>query len=128
MAELPARSPRVLLVEDEFLVSDMISSVLAERGFEVHAVASATEALRHLLGGAPCDLLFTDINLPGGMDGAVLARRARELRPDLPVVYASGAVRGLGPGEAVPGSMFVGKPYSTTKLCALLARMVEKRI
>src|SRR5262245_9256727 len=111
---MAARTPRVLLVEDEFLVSDMISSVLVERGFEVHAVASATDALRHLMGGAPCDVLFTDINLAGGMDGAALARRARELRPDLPVVYASGAVSGLGPGEAVPGSRFVGKPYSAT--------------
>ena len=128
MAELPARTPRVLLVEDEYLVSDMVSSALAERGFEVHAVASAPEALRHLMGGAPCDVLFTDINLPGGMDGAVLARRARELRPGLPVVYASGAVGGLGPEEAVPGSKFVGKPYSTTKLCALLTRMVEERV
>ena len=81
-------------MEDEFLICDMMAEALAEHGFEVHAVANAEDALRHLTCGAPCDVLFTDINLPGGIDGATLARLARELRPNLPVVYASGAVSG----------------------------------
>src|SRR3954470_16789747 len=86
-----ANRSRVLLVEDEFLLCDMISEVLAEHGFEVYAVANARDALRHLTCGSPCDILLTDINLPGSIDGAALARIARELRPNLPVVYASGA-------------------------------------
>ena len=60
---------------------------------------------------APVDVLFTDINLPGGVDGTALARRARELLPDLPVVYASGRVNMLDPQVRVPGSAFVPKPY-----------------
>src|SRR5689334_1892384 len=55
---------RVLLVEDEFLLCDMLSEVLADHGFEVYAVANASEALRHLTCGSPCDILLTDINLP----------------------------------------------------------------
>ena len=86
-----AQRSRVLLVEDEFLLCDMIAEVLAEHGFEVFAVANAKDALRHLTCGSPCDILLTDINLAGSIDGAALARLARELRPNLPVVYASGS-------------------------------------
>ena len=57
--------PRVLLVEDEFLLCDMIAEVLAEHGFEVHAVPNAKEALRHLTCGSPCDILLTDIQSRG---------------------------------------------------------------
>ena len=83
-----------MLVEDEFLLCDMVAEVLAEHGFEVYAVANAKDALRHLTCGSPCDILLTDINLPGSIDGAALARLARELRPNLPVVYASGPTAG----------------------------------
>src|SRR4051812_49178013 len=84
-----AHRSRVLLVEDEFLLSDMLCEVLAEHGFEVFAVANAKDALRHLTCGAPCDILLTDIHLAGSIDGAALARLARALRPNLPVVYSS---------------------------------------
>ena len=60
---------RVLLVEDEFLLCDMLTEALGEHGFEVHAVATADAAIRHLREGAPCDVLITDINLPGSADG-----------------------------------------------------------
>jgi len=117
---------RVLLVEDEFLISDMVAEVLAERGFEVHAVATARDALRHLTCGAPCDVLFTDINLPGGIDGASLAQLARELRPNLPVVYASGMISAIEQLKAVPGSTFVPKPYDPEKVCTLLQRFATQ--
>ena len=117
---------RVLLVEDELLISDMIAEVLAEHGFEVCAVASAKEALQHLTCGEPYDVLFTDINLPGGIDGAALARLARQLRPDLPVVYASGAISRIEQLNAVPGATFVPKPYDPEKLCALLGSFAAR--
>ncbi len=84
------RRARVLLVEDEPLISDIATDALEEQGFEVTAASNAREALHRLMVGSPIDILFTDVNLPGGMDGAALARRARELRPDLPVIYTSG--------------------------------------
>jgi CheY-like chemotaxis protein len=115
-----AHRSRVLLVEDEFLLCDMLAEALAEHGFEVHAVANAKDALRHLTRGQPCDLLLTDINLPGGMDGAALARLARELRPTLPVVYASGSYQRLEDLDAVAGAIFVPKPYDPEKVCLLL--------
>src|ERR1700676_818947 len=79
----------VLVVEDEILLGEWVSEALSELGFVVQTVSNAADAL-HCLASAPVDVLFTDINLPGGMDGAALARRAREMRPHLPVVYASG--------------------------------------
>jgi len=114
---------RILLVEDEFLLCDMLSEVLVEHGFEVHAVANAKDALRHLTCGSPCDILLTDINLAGSIDGAALARLARDLRPHLPVVYASGAYSRLEQLDAVAGAIFVPKPYNPDKLCEMLSAM-----
>jgi CheY-like chemotaxis protein len=110
----------VLLVEDEALISEMVAEALTGHGVEVHAVATASEALQHLTSGAPCDLLFTDINLPGGMDGDMLARLARQLRPGLPVVCASGSVSRIEQLKAVPGAVFLSKPYNLHRLCALV--------
>jgi CheY-like chemotaxis protein len=117
--------PRVLLVEDEFLLCDMMCEVLAEHGFEVHAVANAKDALRHLTCGSPCDILLTDINLPGSINGAALAQLARELRPKLPVVYASGSYKRLEELNAVTGALFVAKPYNPDKLCEMLSEMTK---
>jgi CheY-like chemotaxis protein len=114
---------RVLLVEDEFLLNMMLADALTEQGFEVHAVANAREALQHLTGGLPCDVLVTDINLGVGIDGMALARLARQLRPGLPVVYASGSVRRLEEIESVPGAIFFAKPYDPGRICAMLQRM-----
>src|SRR6266508_1937755 len=83
------REPAVLLVEDEPLLGELLTEALTDRGFEVHAAGDAGGALRHLLSGADVDILFTDIDLGGGMDGAALARLAREMRPKLPIVYTS---------------------------------------
>jgi two-component system, response regulator PdtaR len=110
---------RVLLVEDEFLISEWVAESLSEQGFTVRTVSNAADALHHLR-STPVDVLFTDINLPGGMDGTTLARRARALLPDLSVVYASGRVNVLDPKLRVPGSAFVAKPY----LPALVGRLL----
>jgi CheY-like chemotaxis protein len=114
----------VLLVEDEFFISEWITQSLADQGFVVQTAANAAEALRHLR-SAPVDVLFTDINLPGGMDGLTLARRARELRPDLPILYASGRVNMLEAAMRVPGSIFVAKPYVPELVTRLLVEAVK---
>jgi CheY-like chemotaxis protein len=122
---LAARDPiRILLVEDEFLIAEWVAEALSEQGFAVHAVGNARDALRHLA-AAPVDVLFTDINLPAGMDGAALARQARELLPELPVVYASARVAALEPQERVPGALFVRKPYEPTAVGRVIASLVD---
>jgi CheY-like chemotaxis protein len=106
----------------------MVMDVLSERGCEVYVAASAKEALDHLTCGAPCDVLFTDVNLPGGVDGATLAQLARQLRPGLPVVYASGLVTAIEQLNAVPGATFVSKPYDPDKVCTLLQQFAARAL
>ncbi len=117
---------RVLLVEDEFLISEWVAESLSEQGFAVHTASNAVEALRYLA-TEPVDVLFTDINLSGGMDGAALARRARALLPDLPVVYASARANLLDPTLRVPGSIFVPKPYVPALVGRILADTLRTR-
>ncbi len=118
---------RVLVVEDEFLLAELMAEALRDHGFVVRAVANAAEALRHLASGQPCDVLFTDIDLRDRVDGAQLSKLARELRPKLPVVYASGAVANLDQVQAVPGSSFVPKPYDPEAVCDMLAKIAATR-
>lgn len=123
-----ARAPiAVLLVEDEVLVSRLVADWMSERGFAVHAAAGGEEAMRYLDSGARVDLLFTDVDLPGGIDGAQLARRARQRWPELPVLYTSGR---FGPGDIaplVPRSIFVPKPYDPEDVCTLVSRLTACR-
>ena len=110
---------RVLFVEDEFFIREWIAQSLSEQGFAVESVTNAADALFHM-SRAPIDVLLTDINLPGGMDGTVLARRARELRPDLAVIYASAHATSLKQETRVPGSVVLPKPYEPAVLGRLL--------
>ena len=110
----------VLFVEDEYLISEWVAQSLSEQGFAVQTVTNAADALHHLA-SVQVDVLFTDINLPGGMDGAALALRAREIRPDLPVVYASARANLLKLDARVPGSIVVPKPYEPALVGRLLA-------
>jgi CheY-like chemotaxis protein len=79
---MTARRTSVLVVEDEILISNLIAEVMDESSFAVHAVADGGQALRYLESGADVNILFTDINLLGPMDGSMLARAARAQRPD----------------------------------------------
>ena len=117
----------VLLVEDEVMISNLVADCLSESGFLVHEVATADEALRFIKSGANVDVLFADINLPGGMNGAELAERVRELRPEMPIVYVSGRYKISEISPLVPRSLFVAKPYDPNDICALLTRLTGGR-
>ncbi len=117
----------ILLVEDETLIAELIGEALEEHGFSVHAVPDASKALAHLSAGAPVDILFTDINLPGDLDGAALAKRVRELLPDLPVIYASGRWGLLEELRSLPLSITLQKPYSPARACAAVEVLMSKR-
>ena len=118
------KEPAVLLVEDEPLLGELMTEALIDQGFEVHAAPDAGDALRHLLSGADVDVLFTDIDLGGGMDGAALAQLARQMRPKLPVVYTSGR-RSAREIATVPGAAFLPKPYSLDAVRKTLAQLVD---
>jgi len=115
----------ILFVEDEPLLGELMTEALTDKGFEVQAVPDAGGALRYLLSGAEVDVLFTDIDLGEGMDGAQLACAARELRPMLPIIYASGR-RSMGDFRTVPGSTFLPKPYTLNQVDATIARYLQR--
>ncbi len=114
-------SRRVLVVEDEALICVETADTFEHQGFEVHIALSGDDALRRLRGGLTVDVLFTDINLGGAVDGVALARLAREMMPRLVVVYTSGTVQGVA--QAVTGSAFVPKPYSPDRIGRMLRAM-----
>jgi CheY-like chemotaxis protein len=120
-----ARRVSVLVVEDELLISQLVAEALGEGGFDVHAVADADQALRYLEADPEVDVLFTDINLPGSMDGSMLAQQARRRRPDLPIVYCSGRHSPSAVAPPVPRSIFVKKPYDLDDICTLLIRLTS---
>jgi CheY-like chemotaxis protein len=115
---------RVLVVEDEFFIAEWVAESLADLGFAVEVVSNARDALQRLASAA-VDVLFTDINLPGGMDGAALARQARQLLPRLPVIYASARVPMLEPEARVRGGVFVRKPYEPEAVGRLISEVMR---
>jgi DNA-binding NtrC family response regulator len=115
---------RVLVVEDEFLIADWVAESLTDQGFDVRTASNARDALRQLA-CAPVDVLLTDINLPGGMDGAALACRAREMLPQLPVIYASARIATLAPEACVPGAVLLSKPYGLEALGQVIAGAMQ---
>jgi CheY-like chemotaxis protein len=115
---------KVLLVEDEPMLSELLTEALTDKGFAVHAAPNADGALRHLMSGAEVDIMFTDIDLGEGMDGAQLACIARQMRPELPVIYASGR-RSMGDFRTVPGSTFLPKPYTLKQVDATIAQYLD---
>ena len=114
---------RVLVVEDEPLICVDTADALERQGFKVDTALSGEEALRRLRGGLPIDILFTDMNLAGAMDGGTLARLARDLLPGLVVVYTSGSMKAVAQGVA--GSAFVPKPYKPDQVGVMLRRMAR---
>jgi len=104
----------VLIVEDERLIREVMMLEFEDAGYTVLTAQDDRSALAHLTGPEPIDLLFTDIRFPGELNGWMVAKRAAELRPGLPVIYATGYTDELPPG-IVPGQLF-RKPYRPTQV------------
>lgn len=102
-------APRVLIVEDEFMLLEVMAAELEDAGFAVIPATTAEIALALIAGGTAIDVLFTDIRLPGAMDGWQLAEAVRRLRPGLPIIYATGFTQ--TPPRMAEGSLFFTKPY-----------------
>jgi two-component system, response regulator PdtaR len=102
--------PVVLIVEDEPLVRMLGADVLEEAGFEVIEAFNGDEALAVLAARPDIAVLFTDVNMPGSLDGLDLARVVHERRPDIKLLIASGQVR-LSQDEIPDAGRFLAKPY-----------------
>lgn len=105
----------VLIIEDETMVRYIARLEFEDAGFKVMESADATSAVGVLETDDQIDLLFTDIRIPGALDGWAVARLARRLRPNIAVIYATG-YSPQSP-DMVTGALFFGKPY---KLSAII--------
>lgn len=120
-----ATRARVLLVEDEPRVSEVTAELLREAGFVVMAAADGVQAITLLRRGEPADVLFSDIVMPGGMNGVELAQKARQLRPGLPVLLATG-YPGKGLDKGRHGFEMLLKPYDAALLVRRLMELTTK--
>src|ERR1700712_5056826 len=90
---MTAPQPLVLLVEDEALIRMMTCECLQDAGLRVIEAADGHEALRAVRDNPDIDLIFTDVNMPGSVDGLELARRVHSTRPDIEIILTSGRER-----------------------------------
>ena len=119
----PAAGRRLLLVEDEFLIRLTLAESLQDAGYEVVEAEDADEAMAHI-SERPVDLLLTDIQLPGPVNGNELAKRVRAVLPELPVIFMTGRPE---PGEGhLSGrrELTIAKPYLPSEVCAAIARLL----
>jgi signal transduction histidine kinase len=118
---IPAgRGELILVVEDEAAVREHSFDLLRELGYRVLSAGNGQAALRMLEREPAIRLLFTDVGLPGGMNGRQLADAARVVRPDLRVLYTTGYARNaiVHGGALDPGTQLLPKPFSYAALAA----------
>ena len=120
------RAELILVVEDDANVRQLVVNMLTSLGYRTVQAGDSEEALRTLAEQSEVALLFTDVVLPGGVNGAELAREAQRRRPDLKVLFTSGytatALSHQGPlGKAVD---LISKPYRKSDLASKLRAML----
>ncbi|HTA87555.1 MAG TPA: response regulator [Silvibacterium sp.] len=115
--EQSSAAPVVLVVENDVLLRLVTASNLRDAGFEVIEAANSAEAIR-ILDRIPVDVLFSDIDMPGKMDGLALAQWVHQRQVDTTIILTSGGGRPLG--DAKEYATFLPKPYAVTDVEHLL--------
>ncbi|TCO75541.1 hybrid sensor histidine kinase/response regulator [Chromatocurvus halotolerans] len=126
-AGLASGTERILVVEDDELVRKHVATQLASLGYEIREAASAAEALALIESGWTADLLFTDVVMPGGMNGKQLADEALLRQPGLRVLFTSGYTEDAiaHQGRLDPGVHLLSKPYRRADLVAKIREALE---
>jgi len=126
-AAMAARPARILVVEDDTAVRDVVVTVLTLEGHDILSAMSATEALEQAQIGDFPDLLLTDINLPAPLDGFALAHRMRENAPGLGVIYMSGDMDLDKSRRGVEGAVVLSKPFRRMALLDAVTQVMPSR-
>ncbi len=106
-ADLSPAPGHILIVEDDVLIRALLADELRYAGLRVIEAANADEAVSLFQAGAEVDLMFTDVQMPGSMNGVELARRIKAGYPTIPIILTSGAA----PQPARELGAFLPKPY-----------------
>jgi CheY-like chemotaxis protein len=117
---------RILIVEDEFLIRMTLAEALTDEGFEVLEAGNGQEAMAALQDNPPLDLLLTDIQLPGGMNGRDIAVAARERNENIPVIFMTGRPDGTSPALTPGYDVVISKPYLPSDVCAVARRLTAQ--
>src|SRR6201991_1209052 len=115
--------PVVLVVEDELLLRINAAEMVASAGFEVIEAANADEAIDILEARRDVTVVFTDIQMPGSMDGLKLARAVRGRWPPIKIVATSGHVD-VAETDLPDGGRFLPKPYSPHQITGVLRELI----
>jgi CheY-like chemotaxis protein len=122
MANKPA--PVILIVEDDPFLRMLTVEFVKEAGFETLEASDADQAIAILESNSEIVVLFTDINMPGSMDGLKLARVVSNRWPAIEILIASGHVR-LTQADLPPNGRFLGKPYPAEAMISELHSLVS---
>jgi DNA-binding response OmpR family regulator len=118
--------PVILVIEDDDTLQVLVEEALSEGGFETAIAASGEEAITLLKGmKSTYRALVTDISLRGKIDGWEVAQRAREIDPEFPIVYMSGASAADWPSKGVPNSIMLEKPFAPAQLVTAVANLLN---
>lgn len=117
----------VLVVEDEWLLRLLAVELVEDAGFVALQAANADEAIVILEHRVDIALLFTDVDMPGTMDGLKLAHAVRRRWPPIKIIIVSGKTR-LSDAELPPDMRFFSKPYSVSNMISELQSLVARPI
>jgi CheY-like chemotaxis protein len=117
------KRPVVLIVEDEPLLRIHTADIVEEAGFIAVEAGNADEAVRILESRDDIMLLFTDVQMPGTMDGLKLAHAVRNRWPPIKIVIVSGHLQ-VAQNDMPDDSRFFGKPFETTKMISELRALI----
>jgi DNA-binding response OmpR family regulator len=114
------------VIEDDDALQVVVEDALSEGGFEPAIAASGEEAVTLLRGMKNAyRALVTDINLKGKIDGWEIAKQAREIDPEFPVVYMSGVAAADWPSKGVPNSIMLEKPFAPAQFVTAVANLLN---
>jgi CheY-like chemotaxis protein len=118
--------PIILIIEDEEPMQAIVEDVLIEGGFAPAFAPSGEEAVTLLKGRLiNYRALVTDIHLKGRIDGWEVARQAREINPDFPIVYITGGSADKWPSRGVPNSILLAKPFAPAQLITAVSNLLN---
>ena len=117
----------IVVVDDEHVILDLVQTALEDGGFAVATASNVQDALALLADQAPQRLaLVTDVNIGRSqLSGWDLAQQARELDPDIPVVYMTGASGGEWPSKGVPNSVLLTKPFAPAQVVTAVSTLLN---